>query len=278
MVIGLFFQAPDNHLQGQGCPKCGDLRSIQASIKTSEEWIESFNLAHPTMKYEYPKSIEGAFNCINIFCNIHKLYFTQSPHNHARGQGCPLCAKDNHSLSCRKDYQTYLCKFYSIYGDKYVYPLERTSNYLTIVCKEHGEFTKLPTKHLAGEGCPTCSRQESSGNSWSHSGWIEHSIKSKNFDSFKVYVIICFNGDEKFIKIGRTFTTLEERFKGSSQLPYDYYIVKEIICNDGKECCLLEDKLKSILKDFKYIPLKDFGGKFECFLIDSLNLLNEHLS
>lgn len=102
---------------------------------------------------------------------------------------------------------------------------------------------------------------------WSYEDWKDIAENSKNFDSYKVYKIRCWNEDEEFYKIGRTFTKIKRRFtKGKSRkIPYNYEIVSAEIFDDARECCEKERELQNINKNFKYTPLKEFGGMHECF-------------
>ena len=55
----------------------------------------------------------------------------------------------------------FIKKARSIHGDKYDYSkVEYKDNKtrVTIICKEHGEFTQTPAKHYIKRGCPICSR------------------------------------------------------------------------------------------------------------------------
>lgn len=88
--------------------------------------------------------------------------------------------------------------------------------------------------------------------------------KSKYFDSFKVYIIKCWNEEEEFYKIGRTFKRTNNRFHHSSIMPYNYEIIKEII-GDAEEIIKLELKLKNEHKIFKYTPKLEFCGMHECY-------------
>jgi hypothetical protein len=92
--------------------------------------------------------------------------------------------------------------------------------------------------------------------------WIKTSEKSKNFDSYKVYIIKCFNENEKFYKIGRTFTTIYERYK--YRFIYDYEIMYEYE-GSPEDCYNLEIKLKQVNKNNKYKPNIKFNGYTECF-------------
>ena len=80
-----------------------------------------------------------------------------------------------------------------------------------------------------------------------------------------LYIINCYNDNEKFFKIGITkHLDLKGRFNSYSTMPYKFEIIKQIqtlpsIVFD------LETKLHQLCKPFKYIPMLSFGGEQECF-------------
>ena len=160
-----------------------------------------------------------------------------------------------------------------IHGDLYDYSkieyLKRVSP-VKIICKIHGEFKQSIKDHIFGQGCPECGRKRSTEyiskncTGWSTSNWVEGASKSKNFDSFKVYVLECWNDNEKFYKIGRTFRKVNKRFYAFSTLPYNYKIIK-IIEGEAEEIFRIEQELKNKNKEFKYLPTIKFHGMHECF-------------
>lgn len=82
----------------------------------------------------------------------------------------------------------------------------------------------------------------------------------------KLYIIKCWNDNERFYKIGRTFTTLENRFKSKRKMPYNYEVIK-IIENTAENIFKLETEYKNKHKNFNYTPSLCFGGKCECYSI-----------
>lgn len=86
---GNFFQTPNSHLAGMGCPKCsGNNR------KTTEECIQDFIQVHGNT-YEYSKvKYDGAKTKVEIICKKHGM-FLQIPDNHISGYGCPQCQGKN---------------------------------------------------------------------------------------------------------------------------------------------------------------------------------------
>lgn len=97
---GEFWIRPNNHLNKQGCPKCG-LESISKKLAfTTEQFIIDARKIHKD-KYDYSK-----VNYINnhtkvcIICPKHGEFW-QTPANHLMNHGCPYC---NSSLLEKKVY------------------------------------------------------------------------------------------------------------------------------------------------------------------------------
>ena len=82
-----FWQNPNSHLRGDGCPKCyGNLKL------TLEEFIERANKIHGN-KYDYSKSkYINSQTLIEIICLEHGSFW-QTPHAHLSNQGCPICGE-----------------------------------------------------------------------------------------------------------------------------------------------------------------------------------------
>lgn len=87
---GEFWQTPNNHLQGKGCPKCGDKRSADSKKKSNEYFIQKAKEVHGDY-YNYSKFVwTGESNKVIITCPIHGD-FEQRGGNHLCGNGCPKC-------------------------------------------------------------------------------------------------------------------------------------------------------------------------------------------
>ena len=82
---GEFWQAPHDHLEGHGCPKCSS-----NYVPTTEEWIASARKVHGN-KYDYSK-VDYVNNAtkVCIICPEHGE-FEQIPNSHTIGCGCPKC-------------------------------------------------------------------------------------------------------------------------------------------------------------------------------------------
>lgn len=145
---GGFFQTPGNHLKGSGCPKCQN-QNKQKDIATC---ISDFTQVHGGT-YDYSKvQYVNKDTQVLIGCRVHGL-FSQKPHDHLKGTGCPKCQDTTKTTkTCRED-------FTQVHGCTYDYSRVTYVNAGTkveIVCKCHGSFFQSPNKHLGGSGCPKC--------------------------------------------------------------------------------------------------------------------------
>lgn len=151
-----------------------------------------------------------------------------------------------------------------IHNNKYNYDnldYKNAKTKLSIICPTHGEFKQSLHIHINGGGCPNCIERKGGYNLTS---WKNAANKSKNFDKFKVYIVEVWDENEKFYKIGRTYSTTKFRFKGNSKLPYNFKIIQEI-CGTAEEIFKLERSLHKQNKKYHYFPLKNFNGMTECF-------------
>ena len=159
---GEFQKWPSNHLNGQGCPKCGWEQSSLKQKYTTPELVLLAKEIHGD-KYGYNKvDYKGSQINITLTCPIHGDFLT-IPANHLQGSGCPNCKGT--AISEAKSYtkEEYIEHAKAVHGDKYNYDnLKIISNDIdyrktvVIQCPEHGEFTQDYSSHLAGCGCDKC--------------------------------------------------------------------------------------------------------------------------
>lgn len=213
---------------------------------------------------------------IQIICNEHGVFF-QKPKHHLQAKGCSKCVGKN------KTTDEFIKKAENIHGRRYSYNKTKyvgCNTKITITCSEHNDFEQTPDSHLRGRGCPVCAQTNrtryhlENAIGWSHSSWQKAAEKSKQFDSFKVYILECIDTEtnEHFFKIGKTYTSIKRRFRSKKIIPYTFSVLKVKEFSDAKSCSLYEEHLKDINKETKYIPFKQFDGKNECFLIITTGL------
>lgn len=159
-VHGEFLQRPNSHLRGDKCRKCQSLINSIKSRSTTKEFIKRSKLIHGN-KYDY-NDVEyiGVHFNVNIICKKHGN-FSQPPHTHLRGNGCPKCGTIDGVNNQKITNDAFIKKLKSIHGNKYDYSKVIYVDYQTnikIICKVHGEFSQRPSVHLVGNGCVKCSR------------------------------------------------------------------------------------------------------------------------
>ena len=152
-VHGEFWQKPNNHLIGQGCPYCGGTHKY-----TTNEFITKAREVHGD-KYDYSRVIyTGWNNKVTIVCPTHGE-FKQTPFDHLRGHGCVKCMGEKISKMKTKPYEIFLRAATKKHNNKYNYDEDTYINRNTkmrIICPVHGEFWQTPHHHLIGQGCPYC--------------------------------------------------------------------------------------------------------------------------
>ena len=242
---------------------------------TTKEFIEKSKLVHGE-KYSYNNVVYNKSNIhVAITCLKHGD-FLQKPNVHLCGRGCPKCKIDIHKKIFTQSQKQFIEKARKVHGDKYDYSLVKyvnSHNTVKIMCQVHGMFEQKAYTHIDGHGCTKCvylrkefnKHQRERPSSWSISNWQKTAERSRNFDSFKTYIIKCWNEYECFYKVGRTFVTINKRFSKKTSMPYKYEVVQKYVFNTAKEAHNKETELKRLNKEFKHIPSIKFCGMYECF-------------
>lgn len=168
---GCFYQVPNSHLCGSGCPKCGLIKNNKNRSGDTKLFVDRSLIVYGN-RYDYSKvSYVNAHYKVIIGCLVHGD-FKVDPNNFLRGHGCGKCYHENRKA------QDFIEKFKKVHGDLYDYSKIQYVNNNTkicINCKKHGDFWQLPRIHHSGHGCPICS---SSKGEQLIGNWLDnHSIK-----------------------------------------------------------------------------------------------------
>lgn len=240
---------------------------------TTDEFIERAKKVHGE-EYEYSLAeYKNAKTKARIICKEHGI-FEQLPHGHMNGTGCTICGNIKQTKKRTLTTEQFIKKARSQHGSLYNYSnsiYKNARSKVIVTCTEHGDFEQIAYEHYKGQGCPKCGNIRISNKirenpiGWSYSNWQKIAEKSKNFDSFKVYVIKCWNDNEEFYKIGKTFVTVEKRFIYNKEMPYSYKILKIIKANSALEICEIEKQLQKNNKEYLHTPKIKFNGMYECF-------------
>lgn len=160
LVHGEFWQSPNDHLNGAGCPKCKSDKIVNSNSYSQEEIVKKFIEVHGEL-FDYSKVVYiNSWTKVCITCRRHGD-FEQTPANHLKGQGCPLCNKErlkiNHPTKSNTD--DFIKKSNIVHNFKFDYSLSIYINCfekICIICPIHGEFWQVANEHLKGCGCPKC--------------------------------------------------------------------------------------------------------------------------
>lgn len=272
---GEFFQSPTNHLYGKGCVKCSRKKSNKWS---TEDFIYQSKETHGN-KYDYSKcEYNGGKGKVLIICPDHGE-FLQEARSHKMGCGCPDCGRIKSDISRRKTKKEFLEEAIKKHGTKYDYSLvsfNKVHDLVKIKCPYHGIFLQSVTNHLSGQGCYNCGIHL-----WGSMSFFNKYPELKDSPCI-FYILKIFDDKEKFLKIGFTRKTLEDRYKGLSNKGY-YYEELFQFESTFEQCARIESELLFIYKNRKYKPKNKFCGSTECIdfsfvnqLFDSTdNLLNK---
>ena len=87
---GEFWQKPNGHLGGKGCPKCKGDKLRESKTSTKEKFIEKSRKAHGD-KYDYSNvDYVNSYTKVRIICPKHGEFW-QKPADHTISVGCPKC-------------------------------------------------------------------------------------------------------------------------------------------------------------------------------------------
>lgn len=114
---GYFLQAPNNHLNGAGCPKCARAQLPQSKRLNNAEFIRGAKNIHGDT-YDYSLvNYTLSQKKVDIICREHGV-FQQAASSHKSGRGCPGCksklAKELAKISWCQRARGRLCTLYLI--------------------------------------------------------------------------------------------------------------------------------------------------------------------
>ncbi|MAX51442.1 MAG: hypothetical protein CMH22_05640 [Methylophaga sp.] len=222
-----------------------------------EGWKNSIDFSDFTYK--------GALKYCNIRCRKHGELRIK-PNWLLNGQGCGLCWEDRRGEALTSNKEDFVKKAMKRLGtdesiyDKFEYKTAKTKG--DIYCKIHKEYFKItPNDHLTGYGCPQCGIE--------NGGYPRTSyVNGAKGRPAIVYLIRCWNKNEEFYKIGKTYKGLKKRFRPNIYSKYFEY--KEVFtCSfDAGTAFDTEILLHRKFYSYKYIPFEQFDGYTECYTLD----------
>lgn len=181
-----FWQTPNSHLYGRGCPTCSRTIVGDKNRKDTEHFIKLARSVHGD-KYIYDKSVYVSNQTkVTITCRKHGD-FEQLPANHTQGAGCPMCKAELLSETRRSNTNAFILKAKEVHGNNFDYSLVdyvKKDEKVKIICNKCGcVFEQTPNSHLNGTGCPNC--QSSKGEER-----IAKFLKDNNIEFKRQYRIV----------------------------------------------------------------------------------------
>lgn len=204
-------------------------------MSNSEKFIEKASKVHNNY-YDYSSIIYvNTHTKVEILCPVHG-YFYQSPANHQKGVGCPLCSNITRAKSKTKSLDNFLIKANEVHNDFYIYEktkFEKRSEKSIITCPIHGDFLQTPANHLKGQGCPECGKIKASlkRTKSSEQYIIDASIVHNNYYDYSKTIYV--NNNDKVIIICPEHGEFEQKANNHLQ---------------GKGCAKCRDKKLSLAR------------------------------
>lgn len=264
-------QTPNNHLRGKGCQQCYNLKrseekrinsesKVKSKVTPTETFIRKAILVHgDDFKYDLVNYIDAKTK-VTLICNEKGHTFDQSPSNHLCGHGCIHCARIVQADSKRITREDFIRKSKEVHGDTYSYDdsiYTESNKKVTIFCKIHQNFTQIANAHMAGKGCSKCAVLNTSFSRQDY-------VKMSKGRPTSLYLLRCFNDEEDFYKLGKTFQSVKTRYGSTSKMPYSYEVISEYF-SDAESIFDLEIKLHKKYASYSYAPNIFFGGHMESY-------------
>ena len=266
-----FPQRPAKHMSGEGCNDCAIDKRAAKRRKPYKKVLKEFIAVHGN-NYDYSKvKYENTDKHVLIKCIKHDHEFLQTPYGHSQGMtGCEICKRESKRELYTKTKEEFVTDAIKVHGNKYDYSkvdYKGAKVNIQIGCpnKLHDYFPQTPDHHINGrQGCPNWSDEIR------NLGYTLDEINKKNINIEGIlYVINAFNESENFFKIGITSKSASWRFRGNSEMPYDFEIICELDIGLA-DAYAHEQYILNKYKEFKYVPKIYFAGKDEVLSINPL--------
>lgn len=178
---GEFRQTPNKHVSArQGCPECARAKRGTTQSLGLTGFLARAKAVHGDL-YGYEQvAYTSMHEKVTIRCRKHGE-FQQTPAQHiSRRNGCPECGKISSIKSRTRTHEQFVELARKVHGNRYSYS-EPFGRMVTVICKEHGEFTQSAHGHLAGRGCPACGKESSAkSNTRDHKEFVYMAKKVHN--------------------------------------------------------------------------------------------------
>lgn len=132
-------------------------------VKDNLSFINKAHSIHGK-KYDYSKvEYKSTYDKVEIICPKHGSFY-QSPKVHFRGSGCNKCGDLQGHKKLQYTTSDFINKAKKKFGNLYDYTQTVYSGInspVKIICKQHGEFERIPSEFFKGHICPKCKNENS---------------------------------------------------------------------------------------------------------------------
>lgn len=155
---GEFWQKAGTHLEGHGCPLCGNENTTKSKKLDTQKFIEKAKKVHGD-KYDYSKvNYINSKTKVCIICPEHGEFWMKPNDHLSRKYGCHKCGWINEGMKLRKTKQEFISEAKKKYGNKFDYSkviYDGNDQKVCIISHEKdaygvevGEFWQTPSNHL----------------------------------------------------------------------------------------------------------------------------------
>lgn len=210
-------------------------------------------------EFEY----KSVFKESDVICKEHGR-FKAKPTNILKSRfACRKCLCEN--ISERRSFTTesYIEKCKEVHGDIYDYSktlFSSNRSYVTVTCREHGDFKVLARTHSSDSqacGCFKCGIKNSGRNREQYTKGCQ---KGAN-----VYLLLLIGEGEKFIKVGLSKKVKDRITRIKRESSYDVRLLHTEFYEDAGVAWDVEPMLHKEFEGQHYTPNIKFGGSTECF-------------
>lgn len=168
---GSFWQKPNGHLGGKGCPECANdgkrLRNKEVSASLAGPKLAALQVLRP--EYDFSRAVYvGSSKNIEVGCPEHGYFWASVDNMLVGGTGCPHCGQRlarEAAMARRTTQEEWVARATAVHSGKYDYSISEylgDKQHIQVLCPTHGIFTTRTDGHIYdGNGCPKCSHHES---------------------------------------------------------------------------------------------------------------------
>lgn len=258
------------HLKDNKKPRPFD-KNNPYTIENIKLYLKSHNPNIELLSTKYISS-ESKLHCK---CKIDNCEWYISWDNLKTGQGCPECKKNKlisinkNALNDIKNRLKIINNDLDIIDNEYI----DCKTKMNIKCNKGHIFKRNWICLMQNSNCPECSKVN-------YHGGYNITIAERNKKKWLnrnaiVYIVNIFDNTENFYKIGITNRSVKDRLK--NHIPYNYKILYEINTN-MYDAVYIENELHYDNNNFKYIPLKIFDGKTECYSNINKDIIEKYIN